>query len=402
MATLTLSSGTLQQSSFDKVGDGFRYDKIKLLKGFYIAARPYQLNSGTTITSDPGAIITLTAGVSETLFPSMVPIFGQVENYISDILIENITFRGNRRSQKVAHGKGFHNLVGIRGGKNITIRNVTAGESQGDIARIVDCENVLYSGNIIKECGHDGLFVERCVNVEAAGNVTYTRVNSALRSKGSSNVSFHDNFIYGTSEAYSPGIQVENSKADELSSGIEIWNNHIEGTYGPGIWAACHTSSNIKAASDLNIHDNVISNCGTMPVENGIPGLGGIVCDGWDRVNIENNIIDSCKGYGVLFGRYLTTSAGKGYTATVKNNTITNTQKPNSTVATSGTAIANLIPDKYTIFVEGNKLSRNVKDYSGVAPATSAGEYEIVFSCSSREEALARLEWIKSAFIREV
>jgi len=371
MATLELSSGTLQQETFDKVGDGFHYSEIELLKdNKYTANYPYKLNSGTTITGpeDTSAVITLSPGLSRTLFPSMTPIFGQAGSTISDILVENITFKGNRLAQAAAgipHGQGFDNFVGLKNGKNITIRNIIAGESQGDIARLTDCENILYCGNLIKEAGHEGLYADRCSGVEAWNNTTYCRTNSALRSKGSKGVSFHDNLVFGTTEAYSPGIQVENSEEDETTSEISIYNNTIQNTLGPGVWAAGLRATAINAAKNLLVRNNLIINCGLMPAGNGIPGVGGMVVDGWDNVTIKDNTINGCLGYGILFGRYQTTSSSSGYSATVKNNIITNTKK--NLVGTQGLAIAN--QGRYILDISDNCFYGNVSNgLTGSAP----------------------------------
>jgi hypothetical protein len=400
MATLKLTSGIIKQSSFDKTGDGYKYNAIHFSKGAYTAAKPYQLNSGTTITADPGAIITLVAGASEKLFPAMTPVFGQVEKTIEDITIENITFDGNRSKQTVSHGKGYHNFVGLTNCSGIDIHNVTIQETQGDGARITDSSDISFSGNTVNKCGHDGLYVDRCSSVEAWNNTIYCRGNSALRSKGSSNVSFHDNFIFGTSEAYSPGIQVENSRADETSSDIQIVNNSISDTLGPGMWAAGHTATDTNSAAGLLVSGNLIKNCGNMPAGNGISGLGGIICDGWNNVTIENNTIDSCLGYGLFFGRYLTDSAGSGYTATVKNNTITNTKKCN--FGSGGIALENA--GKYILDVSENTVSGNVDNGLIVPPVISDPEEEpeciyVIIECENEEDAKAIAGKSKKAFV---
>jgi len=415
MATLTLTSGTLQQGSFDKVGDGFKYDELKLSKGSYVAARPYQMNSGTTITADPGAVITLAAGVSESLFPAMIPIFGQVTKSIEDITIENVIFDGNYLKQIVPHGKAFHNFIGLSNCTNLDIHGVTVKNSMGDGARIKDSEGIKFSGNTVLGCGHDGLFTDRCDGVEAWNNTIKVRINSGLRCKGSNHVSFHDNDIQRVS-AYTPStgplIQVENSRANETTSNVSILNNYLANSWGPGIWAAGHTATATDAATGLTIKNNDIVGCGQMPATYALSGVAGIACDGWDDVLIQDNKITDCLGYGVVFGRYMTTSAGTGYKATVKNNTIQNTKKCNYPVASSGSAICNLVPEKYTVLEEGNILSDNVIDYYGVSHieiqepeipiVTSPEGYEIVLSCSSEEDALTGLEWLKSASIRRV
>jgi len=359
MATLSLSSGTIQQSTFDKTGDGFQYDTIFLKNGNYIAAKPYQFNSGTTLTGDPGAIITLAPSVSETLFPAMTPVFGQIEKTISDITVENITFCGNWDKQTVYHGDGYHNFIGLSNCSGLKINNITAGDNKGDIARIKDSKDILFSGNKINGCGHDGLFTERCKNVEACNNKIKVRINSGLRCKGSSNVSFHNNNIQRVESlgpATGPLIQVENSRANETTNNVQIFENYLEGAQGPGIWAAAHTASSLDAAKNLIIRNNLIKNCGNMPASINLPTVAGVSVDGWNDVLIENNTIDSNLGYGIYFGKYLTTSANTGYTATVRRNIITNTKK--NLVGSGGTGIYN--QGKYDLTLDENCMYGNV------------------------------------------
>lgn len=368
MASLELKTGALKQSSFDKTGTGSPYDSI-ILNESYIVDTPIEIYSGTTITGT--GTITLVDNASTSEFPPMTPIFSG-EN-VSDISISGVTFDGRDKYQTVHHGQGFHNFIGLTDSSDISITGITAGNSQGDIARITDSSDIVYSGNAVKRCGHDGLYVDRCSWVEAFGNTTYTRVNSALRSKGSANVAFHDNLIFGTSEGYSPGIQVENSRANETTSNVSIYQNIIQNTYGPGIWAAGTTSSDIDAASDLLIRNNLICSCGLMPAENKITGVGGMVIDGWDDVLIQNNTIDYCRGYSILFGRYLTNSNSSGYKATVSRNIITNTLKNN--VGTQGIGLAN--HGRYSVDISENCYYKNVDNgLVGASPVLSDPHYE--------------------------
>ena len=62
-----------------------------------------------------------------------------------------------------------------------------------------------------------------------------------------------------------------------------------------------------------------------MPYENKISGVGGVVVDGWNG-EIKNNTIDKCKGYGILAGSYLGSSAGSGYELEIARNIITGTK----------------------------------------------------------------------------
>jgi hypothetical protein len=183
---LTLTPGTFLQSSFDKVGDGRKYEEIELkttgTKTTFTAETPIQLHPGTTIIGDEKAIIQLIPYASTCLWKSQVPVFSfSGENY----LFEGFTFDGLADKQNVLHGKGYHNLFGGNRASKVKIRNVIIQNSMGDGVRILDSKDVTVSENKIYGIGHDGFYCERCVDVEASGNEIYTRINSGLRSKGS-------------------------------------------------------------------------------------------------------------------------------------------------------------------------------------------------------------------------
>lgn len=368
MSVLTFTPGTLQQSSFSKVGYGQKYESVYFKKGNYTVKNPIRLNSGTLITGDVGAVLNLIAKAPTSTFGVRVPIFGQVEKYIEDIFIENIKFNGHADKQLVKHGKGYHNFIEFSHAKNVRIQNVIIESTQGDGARFEDSEGIEYLQNTVLGCGHDGLYVDRCKNVLGQGNVTYLRSNSALRCKGSDNVLFKENTVLRTddfSPAYSPGIQVQNTEVNETSKNVEIANNFISGTFGPGIWCAGFVNKDIQAASGLNIHNNLITDCGNMPYENKISGVGGVVVDGWNG-EIKNNTIDKCKGYGVLAGSYLGSSSGAGYELEVSRNIITGTKISAYSGLYSGGAVVNLTPSKTTVRASENCLWKNLTDYYNI------------------------------------
>jgi len=403
MSVLTFTPGTLQQSSFSKVGYGQKYESVYFTKGNYTVKNPIKLNSGTTITGDVGAVLNLIAKAPTSTFGVRVPIFGQVEKYIEDISIENIKFNGHADKQSVKHGKGYHNFIEFSRAKNIKIQNVIIENTQGDGARFVDSVNIEYLQNTVLGCGHDGLYVDRCKNVLGQGNVTYLRSNSALRCKGSDNVIFRENTVLRTddfSPAYSPGIQVQNTVVSETSKNIEICNNFISGTFGPGIWCAGFANKDIQAASGLNIHNNLITNCGNMPYGNKISGVGGVVVDGWNG-EIKNNTIDKCKGYGILIGSYLGSSAGSGYEIEVSRNIITNTKVSRYPGLYSGGAVVNLTPSKTTVRASENCLWKNLTDYYNIDVSTRMDADPLYVSSEDYHLQSKAGHWTENGFVKD-
>jgi len=379
MDTLVLYSGLLKQATFDKIGYGQPYSSVLLTEGNYTVATPLKLRSGTRITSEKNAVISLVDNANPTLFQPMIPIFGQAENTIRDIILENFTYYGNRDRQDATpawqgktgkeapkrHGQGYHNLAGFTNCENIIMRNVTIRHTLGDGLRLKNATGAFFYENNVVEVGHDGFYVDCGNNVGAWGNYVELKVNSAIRYRGVHQGKIYNNKIINKVAGAStgPGIQLEVSTSTGTSSGILVENNSISGNWGPAMWVICTTNPSTNAAKDLTIRGNTFSNCGLNP---NISGVAGVNVDGWTNIKIENNVFDSCKGYGLMFGSYITSSAGSGYTAEVRNNIFKNTQKSAMEGTASGTAIANLSPSKYSISSINNTFINNFRDYYNV------------------------------------
>ncbi|MDD4377741.1 MAG: right-handed parallel beta-helix repeat-containing protein [Eubacteriales bacterium] len=394
MTTLTLAAGALTQSIFDKVGDGLRYDTVEFSPGSYPVNTPLKLNSGTALKKSPEngeATIKLTP-VSTSAFPEMRPVFGQKRSSISDIEIAGLTFDGNYGNQRVSLGKGFHNFVGLSTAQNITIHDCYIHDSAGDGARLTNVKNVKWYNNRVCRCGHDALYIDKGSDIEVFKNYVELRTNSGCRFRHVINGHAHHNKIINKvgGKASSPGMQIENSTSGMTSKNILIENNEIFDTWGPSIWVIGTSNTAVSAASGLTIRGNTFSNCGNMDSDyHHIPGVGGIVMEGFDQVMIENNTFKNNKGYGVLFGEYVRAYAsGSGYSAIVKNNTFTGTRKANTVGVASGTALANVKPTRYTsVIAQGNKYSGNVRDLYNVVEITVVPEKNVIleFDCDENE-----------------
>lgn len=362
-------------SCLANVGKGLKYSELFFSKGTYIIDKPLYCNSGsdtspTKIRAEKGAILKLISRASSSTFKTMIPIFGQKRGSISNIVFDGLCFDGNAKNQTVSTGKGFHNFIGLGTCKNVVIKNIEVTDTKGDGVRLTNANNISFSASRIKQCGHDGFYVDCGTNIEAYDNYIELRTNSALRLRHVINGHLHDNFIVNRvgSGASSPGMQIENSITGKISKTILIEKNVIKDTFGPGIWVIGTKNSSPAVASDLKIKNNSFINCGIMDRNHGLPGVGGIVCDGWTNVEISDNSIDKCRGYGIAFGSYIAIpSSGKNYAAKVYRNHITNTKPANYPGTSSGSAIANLIPAKYLeIDVMENILSGNTFTYYNV------------------------------------
>lgn len=358
--------GAAVNSALAKVGADYEYDELYFQKGVYTVDTPLQVNSDSKIYCEPGAVIELVDKAPSSVFKSMVPIFGQRETKISNVTIEGLSYNGRNRSQSVGAGDGFHNFIFFQNATNIDVHGIHVQDSQGDGLRIKNGSKICYHDNYVYHCGHDGLYVDGGSDIEAYNNKTWLRTNSALRLRNVTNGNLHHNAIYNMLGSISsgPGIQVENS-AGKKSKDITVQNNLIANTNGPGIWAINVGNTDPAAASGLTIKENSFILCGSEPAAVKVPGVAGIVSDGWN-LNIEKNKFDLCKGHAVMFGNYRGVAAGKGYTAVVKDNYISNTAKALSPGVGSGSGIANLVPDKYKVTCENNSFYNNVRDTYGI------------------------------------
>lgn len=237
----------------------------------------------------------------------------------------------------------------------------------GDGVRLRNSSDIIFKKNSIYGMGHDGLYVEYCDGVEAYDNIIYTRIDSALRSRGSSNVTFRDNWIYSNSKytpRTGPGIIVQVDESGTKSNNVEISGNWIEGCEGPGMWLVSH-SYDFSESCDMKVHNNVIKNCGQMQAVNKLAGVAGICFDGWNA-EIYDNTIDGCYGAGIRIGNYITTSRGDGYEVSLKGNIITGTRKANYPDKYSGIGLVN-IRANHVIEAEDNCPYGNVAgNYYGI------------------------------------
>lgn len=402
MKHIYVTPGTLRQSYFDNVGVNKEYDTVYLESGNFIVDTPIKLNDGTVITSNPvvKANLILRNNVDPTIFQKMVPIFGQKNNTISNILIENLVFFGNDENQEDTppwngydgnskgsrRGQGYHNWLGFKNAANIIIRNNKVYKTLGDGARLTNVKGVEFYNNQVLECGHDALFIDGGQNIEAYNNFVQLRTNSAIRFRHTVEGHAYNNKIDGMMNGIStgPAFQVEVSAASATLSDILIENNEVANCYGPGVWAASAVNPATNAGSGVIIRNNNFSKCGYTP---NLTNCGAIVINGFTKVLIEENIIKDCLGAGVIFSNYLSSAAGNNYTAEVRNNIFENIQKSKTNYTGTGSALCNLLTNKYTVTAKGNLYNNNYRDLYNVTeePDDKDKEAIIILSCDTEQ-----------------
>jgi len=200
--------------------------------------------------------------------------------------------------------------------------------------------------------------------VEAWNNRITCRTNSAIRIWNSNEVKLHNNIIdsFYHWSAGGPGIQIE--KSSGIMDNIEVYDNTIHNTYGPGIWFFNHDTSltTRDQGRNIHIHHNVFYNTGTNPNPI-ITWVGGIVGSGFHETLIENNVFDGVYNAAIALmnpNNYsIDYSPKEGYRTIIRNNIIVDTQKRTKNPSGTGYAVINSLPETHTIILENNCLYNN-------------------------------------------
>jgi hypothetical protein len=321
------------------------------------------IQSNTILEGDPDAAVKLVDHAGWTNEP-MIPLIGKYgDSEITDVTIRGFEINGNHdNNTERSKGQGYYNMIYFTNAKNIKVHNMYMHDGHGDGLRINYGDNIQFYNNKIYKLGHDGLYAIESNNVEAWNNTITCRTNSGLRVWNSNHVKFYDNIIDSTFDrsAGGPGIQIQKSSA--VMDDIEVYNNTIHNTFGPGLWLIGYDSSYSKEdARNVHIHHNIFYSTGTNP---SIDWVGGIVTSGFYDTLIENNVFDGVYHAAVVHmypeGKSIDLSpAGKGYATTVRNNIIVNTQKRTKNPGGTGYAVINYLPETHSFVLENNCLYNN-------------------------------------------
>lgn len=340
------------------------YSTVHLKGPFtYVIDDTILIGNNTILEGDSSAVIKLANHVN---WPSMKPLIQQM-NYSGN---SNITVRGFEvdvnydGNSEILLGRGYYNVMYFVRCNNVKVYNMYMHDGNGDGLRINTGNNIQFYNNTINKLGHDCLFAIQCNNVEAWNNRITCRTNSALRISNSNNVKLHDNFIdsFHHWSAGGPGIQIEKGpdslKRTAIVNDIEVYNNTISNSFGPGIWLTDGDSSSIGDEGEgIRIHNNIFYCAGTNP---SINWVGGIVQNGFNGIFIENNVFDGCYGAAVYLmspPKYLPEG---GFKDTVRNNIIVNTQKRINNSNGTGYAVINDFPQTYNLVLQNNNLYNNI------------------------------------------
>ena len=362
------------------VAENSEYTTVHLKGPFtYTIDDTLLIGSNTILEGDSTAVIKL---VNNAGWATMKPLIQQMSSSGNNNIIirgfeVNVNHDGNTELEK---GDGYYNVIYFLHCKNITICNMYMHDGHGDGMRIKYSENIQFYNNTIYKLGHDGLYAINCQNVEAWNNRITCRTNSALRIWNSNRVKFHDNIIdsFYHWSAGGPGIQIEKGGPNAgigpsagIMDDLEIYNNTINNTYGPGIWLFNYDTSSATRdqGKNVHIHHNIFYSTGTNP---NILWVGGIVAGGFDDTLIENNVFDGAYNAAVVHmyitGYSSSYSPKGGYITTLRNNIIINTRKCTED-SSGGYGVINYLSSTHKFVLENNCFYNN-----------SAGNYN---SCTS-------------------
>jgi len=356
------------------VAENSEYTTVHLKGPFtYVIDDSLLIGSNTTLEGDPDAVVKL---VDHAGWAASKPLIRQMSSLgNSNIVVRGFEVDGNHdKNTEVARGKNYYNVIYFTHCDDVQVYDMYMHDGHGDGLRIKYGENVQFYNNTVYKLGHDGMFAIECTNVEAWNNTITCRTNSGLRIWNSNKVDLYNNTIdsFYHWSAGSAGIQVEKSAG--TIDDIEIHDNTINNTFGPGIWLFNYDSSSTgEEARNVHIYHNIFYSTGTNP---SIDWVGGIVTSGFYDTLIENNVFDGVYHAAIAIMYPTNTSTdfspkGTGYTTTARNNIIANTLPRAKDPSGTGYGVINYLPKTHTLVLENNCFYNNTAgDYKN-AESTS-------------------------------
>jgi hypothetical protein len=246
----------------------------------YVIDDTLLIGSNTILEGDSSAKIKLASNAG---WAAWKPLIKERSSRSHDITIRGFTIDGNREGNSdVKSGKGYHNLIHLRGCQDINVCDMYLTNNHGDGLKTDKCSNVKFYDNKIYMLGHDGLYASTCSDVEAYKNEITCRVNSGLRIYNTNHVKFYDNKITSNGGG-GAGIEIQKYN-DPLMNDIEVYNNVISKTVLQGIWIFGKGSYSASSAK-VYVHDNKLHGTGIKS------GGKAILNDGFTVVS-ESNVID--------------------------------------------------------------------------------------------------------------
>lgn len=333
----------------------------------YVIDSPLLMYKNTVLEGDKTAVLTIKDNSS---LGKDVPLIKQASPSRTNkgkLTLRNFEIDGNYAGNSDdPRGKSFRTLMWFYY-DDVEVYDMYLHDGHNDGLKVHYSNSVKFYRNKIYKLGHDALYALQCQNIDYYNNDCRTKTNSACRLYNSNHAKIHDNTIYTQFEedAGGPGIQIQyirESNIDVIMDDIEVYNNKIYDTYGPGVWLIAYGNNNTpyakSEACNVHIHHNTFKGCGTHKTYD---WLTGIETSGFYDTLIEDNVFDGCYGAAVLADYFSSGLAPDGkdgkYKIFVKNNTIKNTQKMKC--GKGGQGLRNEYPETHTIISESNYIYDN-------------------------------------------
>ncbi|AKB52851.1 hypothetical protein MSBRW_3598 [Methanosarcina barkeri str. Wiesmoor] len=354
------------------VAGNSKYTTVHLKGPFtYVIDDTLLIGSNTILEGDSNAVIKLANNAGWATMKPMIKQMSSSGN--NNIVIRGFEINGNHDGNpKVSKGKGYYNMIYFTNCNNVKVYKMYMHDGLGDGLRIKYGKNIKFYKNRIYKLGHDGLFAIQCKNVKAWKNTITCRTNSGLRIWNSNHVKLYNNVINSFYHWSAGGAAIQIEKSAGMMNDIEIYDNTISNTYGPGIWIFNYdTSATKNQGKNVHIYNNVFYGTGTNP---SITWVGGIVASGFHDTLIENNIFDGVYHAAVIhmYPEAYSPKYSSKYTTIVRNNIIVNTQKRTKAPSGTGYAVINYLTKNHNFVLENNCLYKN-----------SAGKYK---GCTSKSD----------------
>jgi len=339
--------------------------------------------------------------VNKAGWDAYVPLIGPKATTFKNIKIHDLEIDGNHDGNfdskvgkkqvapNVNKGLGYYNHAHFDNSSNIEIYNMYLHDGHGDGLRVKNCTNVKFHDNKVVKLGHEAAFFLRSDNCHSYNNTVAIRTNTGSRMNDCTNSSIHDNTVWAYADywdAGGPGFQIERQYKSAIS--VDVYNNVIYNTYGPGIWVARNSAAIAESGkSKVNIYNNKIYGCGINP---SIYWVAGILIDGIHNVYFENNVVDGCYGHGVVcMGMKDTATSCVKVSTYVRNNIITNTLKRKYMPEGTGVGIHNRYSSTHKMSVNNNCVYGNVSgNYKNVTSASDINKDPIFTDRSKHDYSL--------------
>jgi hypothetical protein len=332
----------------------------------YVISDSILIESNTVLEGDRTAVIKLEDNADWTVGKPMIT---QMDSDgVHRVTIKGFEIDGNHdENEDKKRGQGYYNMIHFLDSKHINVHGMYMHDGHGDGLKIERSSNCRFYNNKVYKLGHDGLFAIDSKNIDAWNNRITCRTNSGLRAMNSNHVKFHDNVIDSFFHWSAGGSAILIEKTTGVVNDVDLYNNTISNTYGPGIWLIGYEDSySRKEAQNVHIHHNIFYNTGTNP---SIDWVGGIVTSGFFDTLIENNVFDGIY-HGAIINMYPSSGdldhsvdlspQGTGYKTIVRNNIIAGTQNRTKDPDGTGYAVINYLPETHTIVLENNCLYNNL------------------------------------------